>query len=142
VCSWISVCVLGPQRHGAIVEDARCCVSQFFLFCEKSPKIASRAARKESYSCFFLLSSILSVPKLTLVLSCRGYHLPDLIRERNTGKIHNLSPRYFTLPYHCNHASQVEEFPQRLSIPSFSHTTVPLRPPRPPHRPRHTMGLC
>ena len=59
VCSWISVCVVCPERHRAIVEVARCCVSQFRL--PSLREIRDRcAARKQSYSCFFFLHTVCS----------------------------------------------------------------------------------
>lgn len=123
MCSSISVCVVCPQRHWSNrgrCEMLRCPVSSSYLR-EFRDRCAARKKNHIPVSSFF----ILSVPKLTLVLSCRGYHLPDLIRERNTGKVHNLCPRYGLLSYHHNHASQVEEIPQRLSTPSFSQQQFP-----------------
>ena len=95
MCSWISVCVLGSQRHGETVEVVRCCVSHFrpFVFLPlRISKIAAERARINHISVF----PIITVPKLTRVLSCRGYHLPNLIRERNTGKVHSIA--LLTLP--------------------------------------------
>ena len=110
-------------------------------------------------------------------LSCRGYDLPDLVCERNTGRslffnisnhpLRNLSkvptlykkrtcpqgkiPFYptprdddtaTTLPkYHKYQQKQNQQHAQnpnpKLNAPIL---TVPLRPRRPPHRPRHPMG--
>lgn len=68
-----------------------------------------RALRKNHIA----TSSLHTVPKLTLVLSCRGYHLPDLIRERNTGKVSqarllSLKRPYICIPRRCAHEEDQE----------------------------------
>jgi hypothetical protein len=72
---------------------------------------------------FFLFENVL---KLTLVLSCRGYDLPNLIREGNTGR----SSQPVTPAFHLTQSSAIRSRTKkrRLSVRSIIFSSLTLSP--------------
>ena len=131
-----------PSTAWSIVEVARCCASQVsFSIARKSQD--RRALRKNHIA----VSPLHTVPKLTLVLSCRGYHLPDLIRERNAGK----NPEACSLPLslsvllrlHSASKSKSSTKTKETKYQPFSpHSSPTPSPPSPPSSPRNGTPLA